>query len=162
MEIHFPHRVSRSLPLSSLLLILSILILLAEEAEEKLRSLGSSWEWLENGDLKTITAVLPAIRIDSGENRTNEKTFYNSMVAAYTGWNDDRNTGKHAVQLADGTYCDETAMETATLLMDEISAKIQWQENDFILIDNRTVMHSRKPYEGKRRILAALARDPLR
>lgn len=133
-----------------------------EEAEEKLRNLGSSWEWLDNGDLKTITAVLPAIRIDSGSNRTNQKTFYNSMVAAYTGWNDSRNNGKYAVQLADGSYCNEEIMETATQVMDEISAKIRWEANDFILIDNRTVMHSRKPYEGKRRILAALARDPSR
>lgn len=82
------------------------------------------------------------------------------MVAAYTGWNDSRNNGKFAVQLGDGTYCDEEAMNTATELMDEISANIKWQANDFILIDNRTVMHSRKPYEGKRRILASLVRDP--
>lgn len=84
------------------------------------------------------------------------------MVAAYTGWNDSRNQGKYAVQLADGSYCDEEAMEAATVMMEEISAKIRWEANDFILIDNRTVMHSRKPYEGKRRILAALARDSTR
>lgn len=144
------------------LLCHSYLIFILEEAEEKLRALGSTWEWLENGDLKTVTAVLPAIRIDSGENRTNQKTFYNSMVAAYTGWNDSRNQGKYAVQLADGSYCDEEAMEAATVMMEEISAKIRWEANDFILIDNRTVMHSRKPYEGKRRILAALARDSTR
>jgi hypothetical protein len=149
-----------SLPFPFLLIILFYLLL--EEAEEKLRALGSTWEWLENGDLKTITAVLPAIRIDSGENRTNQKTFYNSMVAAYTGWNDSRNEGKYAVQLADGSYCDEEAMNAATVMMEEISAKIRWEANDFLLIDNRTVMHSRKPYEGKRRILAALARDPSR
>lgn len=133
-----------------------------EEAEKKLEALGSTWEWLENGDLKTITATLPAIRVDSGENRTNEKTFFNSMVAAYTGWNDSRNNGKFAIQLGDGTYCDEEAMNAAVEIMDEISANIKWEQHDFMLIDNRTVMHSRKPFEGSRRILASIARDPSR
>lgn len=133
-----------------------------DEAEKKLLALGSSWEWLENGDLKTITSVLPAIRIDSGEQRSNDKTFYNSMVAAYMGWNDTRNEGKYAVQLGNGEYCNEEAMIAASEIMDEISANIRWESNDFMLIDNRTVMHARKPYEGKRRILASLARDVAR
>jgi len=56
-----------------------------------LKSLGSDFEWLppsesgETGLLKTITAVMPAIRVDAGENRSNRKTFFNSLVAAYTG-----------------------------------------------------------------------------
>jgi alpha-ketoglutarate-dependent taurine dioxygenase len=33
---------------------------------------------------------------------------------------------------------------------------------DFILIDNRTVMHSRQPFEGPRRVLASIVYDPLR
>lgn len=27
--------------------------------------LGTTWEWLANGDLKTVTAVVPAIRLDA-------------------------------------------------------------------------------------------------
>ena len=56
-----------------------------EEAENELTKLGSTFEWLENGDLKTVTSVLPAVRVDAGPRRSNEKTFFNSMVAAYTG-----------------------------------------------------------------------------
>ena len=56
-----------------------------EEAESKLKELGSRFEWLESGDLKTVTSVLPAVRVDAGPRRSNEKTFFNSMVAAYTG-----------------------------------------------------------------------------
>jgi hypothetical protein len=56
-----------------------------EEAETKLAQLGSTFEWLDNGDLKTITSVLPAVRLDAGPRRSQEKTFFNSMVAAYTG-----------------------------------------------------------------------------
>lgn len=31
-----------------------------------------------------------------------------------------------------------------------------------MLIDNRTVMHARRPFDGPRRILAGLARDAAR
>ena len=35
----------------------------------------------------------------------------------------------------------------------------KWEKGDVILIDNRTVMHSRRPFEGKRKILASLIMD---
>lgn len=134
-----------------------------EEAEEKLQSLGSTWEWLPNGDLKTITATLPAIRVDEGENRTQEKTFFNSVVAAFLGWNDTRNKGETAVMLGDvDEYCDSSGLQTAAAIMDEIAVAIPWQQGDVLLLDNRTTMHSRKPFEPPRRILASLARDPQR
>jgi hypothetical protein len=34
-----------------------------DEAEAKLQELGSSWEWLPDGNLKTITATLPAVKV---------------------------------------------------------------------------------------------------
>jgi hypothetical protein len=57
-----------------------------EGAEEKLKELGSTWEWLSDGSLKTITKALPAIRQDDGPGRTQTRNFFNSMVAAYTGY----------------------------------------------------------------------------
>ena len=133
------------------------------EAEQRLHSLGSTFEWLPNGDLKTITTSLPAIRTDSGENRTNEKTFFNSVVAAYLGWNDSRNNGKTAVMLGDvDDYCDSAGLDAAALIMDNIAVSIPWQQGDVMLLDNRTVMHSRKPFQPPRRILASLVRDPAR
>lgn len=53
--------------------------------EISLKNSGSTFQWLENGVLKTVTKVLPAIRIDSGIKRSNTKNFFNSVVAAYTG-----------------------------------------------------------------------------
>lgn len=32
-----------------------------------------------------LSAVLPAVIVDAGERRSNEKIFFNSLVAAYTG-----------------------------------------------------------------------------
>jgi hypothetical protein len=191
-------------------------------AEAGLRALGSTWEWLDNssadgvsaseasagictgtgastGVLKTVTATVPAIRVDdqpAGARRSLRKTFFNSVVAAYTGWNDSRNDGTKAVLLgcrSTGTgskegggdgggggggggggdgggglepesarYLDPAAMEAATRLMQEKCVAFPWQAGDVLILDNRTTMHSRRPYEGPRRILAALARDPMR
>lgn len=36
---------------------------------------------------------------------------------------------------------------------------LKWAKGDVILIDNRTVMHSRRPFDGKRKILASLVLD---
>jgi hypothetical protein len=133
-----------------------------EQAEEALRKLGSTWEWLDNGNLKTITAIVPAVKSDEGPNRSNTKTFFNSLVAAYTGWNDSRNDGRKAVITSDGEYLNPQLMEDAERIMNEISVAIPWQKGDIMLVDNRTAMHSRKPFEGPRRILAGLARDSSR
>jgi hypothetical protein len=84
------------------------------------------------------------------------------MVAAYTGWNDSRNNGKYAVRLGNGSPIEEDFMNAAVKIMDEICIAFKWQQGDLILIDNRTVMHSRRPFEGYRRILAGLVRDPSR
>lgn len=155
-------------------------------AEAALRDLGSTWEWNSDGDtLKTITKQLPAIRYDA---KTGTKNFFNSIVAAhtgkrlaaipvlfklcfskcaslfcfcFTGWNDTRNVGKQAV-LVNGKVCDNQAIEDAVKIMDEIACVFRWETGDVLLVDNNTVMHSRRPFVGPRRILASLVRDPER
>ncbi len=102
------------------------------------------------------------MRYDSGPNRSNRKTFFNSIIAAYTGWNDTRNDGTKAVITSDGSYLNADMMEGTDKLMTEICVAFPWQKGDILLLDNRTTMHSRRPFEGERRILAALARDEKR
>lgn len=172
-------------------------------AEAALLQLGSTWEWQADGSLKTVTATVPAIRTDDqplGANRSGEKTFFNSVVAAYTGWNDTRNDGTKAVLLGrekkreqrqehtgEGEerdpesdlileepgqqqqqllqhqrHLDRTAIAAAARVMEEVCVAFPWRAGDILLLDNRTVMHARRPFEGPRRILASLARDPLR
>lgn len=133
-----------------------------EGAEAALLKLGSEWEWLPNGDLKTITATIPGIRYDEGIHRTNEATFFNSIVAAFAGWNDSRNNGETSVLFGDGSYCDPKIMEFTLNKMYEISVAFQWKKGDVLLLDNRTTMHARKPFTGPRRILASIAKDPTR
>ena len=61
-------------------------MVLIESAEKALRELGSTWEWLADGCCRTVTTAVPAVRLDNlGSKRSMRKTFFNSMVAAYTG-----------------------------------------------------------------------------
>eukprot|EP01035_Chromulina_nebulosa_P021995 gene21995-28472_t len=133
-----------------------------EGAEKALQSLGSSWEWLEDGSLKTITAIIPGIKYDQGDNRSNEKTFFNSIVAAYAGWNDKRNIGEKAVIFGDDSECDPVVMAEALNIMNDSCVAFKWKHGDILLLDNRTTMHARRPFTGSRRVLASIVRDPKR
>lgn len=66
------------------------------------------------------------------------------------------------MRLADGRALDESFMADAVKVMNDVAVAMPWVKGDLLLVDNRTVMHSRRPFEGPRRILASLARDFLR
>ena len=127
-----------------------------EEAEAKMQNAGTTWEWLDNGNLRTETATLPAIRT---EPRTGQKTFFNSMVAAYTGWVDARNDPSRAVVCGDGSPMNREAILATAQAMDEECVNINWRQGDMVWIDNSLVLHARRPFEGERRVLASIAKS---
>merc|ERR1719183_577274 len=129
-----------------------------EEAEEKMRAAGTTWTWREDGELYTQTAAIPAIRTDS---RTDKKLFFNSLVAAFMGWQDVRNDRFTSVHLGDGSPVDREALEDMAAWMSEAAVAFQWKKGDVLIIDNRVALHSRKSYTPPRRILAAIGRNPL-
>lgn len=124
------------------------------EAENKMTEMGMDWEWLENGDLKTITKPLPAVRKDP---QTGKKTFFNSMVAAYMGWQDKRNDRKKAVVMPDGSYMDDAVMTALENIMEEKAVAFEWEKGDMLWVNNNLVLHSRYPFKGERLILASIA-----
>jgi len=128
------------------------------EAEEVMRSHGTSYEWLPNGDCKTTTAALPALRIDE---RTGKTVFFNSMVAAYTGWYDSRNSGKKALVLGDGSPVDEAALDATAAFMMEKRVVFRWHAGDVLIIDNGLAMHSRETFVPPRRVLASVRGPPV-
>ncbi len=65
-----------------------------EEAEAKQTKQGGTFEWQADSVMKIVSAGLPAVRTDD---RTGKKTFFNSVIAAYTGWKDSRNVPEKAV-----------------------------------------------------------------
>jgi len=129
-----------------------------EEAEEAMRHQGTSYEWLPNGDCRTTTAALPALRTDP---RTGRRVFFNSMVAAFTGWYDARNVGEKAIVLGDGSPVNAAALRAVAKFMDERRVAFRWRKGDVLLLDNTIAMHARETFVPPRRVLASLRGPPL-
>jgi len=127
-----------------------------EQAEAAATKQGITWEWTEEGFLKTTTAVLPAVREDT---RTGKQTWFNSVIAAYLGWEDSRNDRRRAVSFANGDYMPEEAMKTLEETMEELAVDFTWEKGDVCMIDNRQALHGRRSFDPPRRILAALCKE---
>lgn len=123
-----------------------------DAAEARLAALGYDWQWQDDGSLRAVTPVLPAIR-DLGEGR---ESFFNQLIAAFRGWSDTRNTASRSITFGDGEPITQDHMAEAIVLSEELVYDHQWQAGDVVLVDNFAVMHGRRPFAGKRRVLASL------
>jgi len=123
-----------------------------EAAQKRLRNLGYTWEWREDGSLRVTTAALPAVR-DVGGGR---KAFFNQLIAAFRGWSDSRNSADKSITFGGGDPITSQDMAPAIEAAEELTALCAWQPGDVALVDNFTVMHGRRSFEGKRRVLASL------
>ncbi len=125
------------------------------EAEAKLAELGYSWEWIDDGSLKAVTPILPAVRtLDNGI-----QVFYNQLVAAYMGWKGVRENPARAITYGDGSHIPASGLELVVELSKRFTFDLAWQDGDMALIDNKMAMHGRRPFTGdrKRQVLVALA-----
>lgn len=116
--------------------------------------LGMKLEWLEDG-VKSIMGPIPAVKYDSTRQR---KIWFNSMVAAYTGWKDARNDPLKAVTFGDGNPLPADVIYDCLKILEEESVAIPWQKGDVLLLDNLAVLHSRKSFSLPRRVLASLCK----
>lgn len=73
------------------------------EAEKKCTDLDMSFEWLGDNMRTMNKTPIPPVQVDA---RTNKKVWFNSIVAAYTQWNDARNKGETAVAYGTGEFFD--------------------------------------------------------
>lgn len=112
-------------------------------------------EWMEDGGVKTIMGPIPAIKFDKSRHR---KIWFNSMVAAYTGWKDARNDPVKAVTFGDGSPLPADIIYDCLKVLEEECVAIPWKKGDVLLIDNLAVLHSRRPFDPPRRILASLCK----
>jgi hypothetical protein len=121
-------------------------------AEARLHALGYSWQWQDGGNLRATTPVLPAVRqLPDGR-----RTFFNQLIAAFSGWKDARNDPAKAITLGDDTPLDRAAVSTAVQLGEELSFDVPWQRGDVALVDNLVTMHGRRTFSGTRKVLASL------
>lgn len=126
-----------------------------EEAEKRAAKLGMKLEWLADGNVKTVSGPIPAIKEDK---RRGKKVWFNSMVAAYTGWQDARNDRRKAVTFGDGTPLPEDAVLGCLEILEEESVAVPWQAGDVYILDNIAVQHARKTFTAPRRVLASLSK----
>ncbi|MEM8695453.1 MAG: TauD/TfdA family dioxygenase [Pseudomonadota bacterium] len=123
-----------------------------DEAETRLQALGYDWEWRDDNSLRATTPVLDAVRtLPDGR-----RTFFNQLIAAFRGWSDSRNDPSKSIAFGDGTPIAGDQMADAIALSDELTYDLAWQAGDVALVDNFLVMHGRRPFTGKRRVLASL------
>jgi alpha-ketoglutarate-dependent taurine dioxygenase len=122
------------------------------EAEERMSALGYSWEWRGGGSLHTISPPLPAV-IETASGR---RSFFNQLVAA-SAWDaaaaDD---AQPPVTFGDDTPIAAADAALAAELAEECAFDLLWQRGDVALVDNLSVMHGRRSFEGRRRLLVSL------
>ena len=124
----------------------------AQQAKQRLRELGYSWEWLADGCLRATTPVLPAVRTTAD----GRKVFFNQLIAAFKGWKDVRNDPSKAITHGDGTPLDAEAVHAAATLAEELTFDVPWQAGDVVLVDNSITMHGRRSFTGQRKVWASL------
>ncbi|PON54358.1 TauD/TfdA-like domain containing protein [Parasponia andersonii] len=123
-------------------------------AEQRATKLGMKLKWLEDG-VKTVMGPIPAIKYDKARQR---KIWFNSMVAAYTGWEDARNDPLKAVTFGDGKPLPADVIYDCLRILEEESVAIPWQKGDVLMLDNLAVLHSRRSFIPPRRVLASLTK----
>ena len=95
------------------------------------------------------TPVLPAVLETNGQ-----KTFFNQLIAAFHGWKDSRNDPTKSITFGNGTPIDPVHIEKTSKLAEKFTYDLDWQSGELCIIDNRISMHGRKPFTGKRSVLA--------
>ncbi len=123
-------------------------------AEEKLKELGYSWQWLDDGSLKAQTSALPAIRTLKDD----RKVFFNQIIAAYKGWQGVNEDPSVALCFGDNTFFTKAYLDKVVSISESASYDINWENGDVALVDNNLAMHGRRPYSGntKRKVLVVL------
>ncbi|KAK7401470.1 hypothetical protein VNO78_12981 [Psophocarpus tetragonolobus] len=124
-------------------------------AEQRAAGLGMKLEWLEDGGVKTVMGPIPGVKYDESRQR---KIWFNSMVAAYTGWEDQRNDPVKAVTFGHAQPLPPHIVYDCLRIMEEDSVAFPWQKGDILFIDNWAVLHSRASFHPPRTILASLVK----
>lgn len=119
------------------------------DAERVMAMNRMSWKWSEEG-LWTQSPPLPAFRHHP---KSGECAFYNSLLAAYTGWNDARNTGSTSILFAKNERpIPVDFVEDVQRVAWEGRYECSWEQGDVLVVDNAITMHARNPFAGNRTI----------
>ncbi|KAK9054727.1 hypothetical protein SSX86_025806 [Deinandra increscens subsp. villosa] len=125
-------------------------------AQERAAKLGAKLEWTENG-ARLITNPLPAVRFDEESGR---KTWFNNLQANGAPSSEKTSTQNTSLmELGNGDPVHDDVVEDLLKILEEECVAIPWKKGDFLLINNLTVLHGRRPLiTPPRRILASVCK----
>ncbi len=133
-------------------------------AEARMAALGYTWAWAAGGVLLATSPVLPAVLETRGPRGPRTRVFFNQIIAQVLGNAADfqRLGGEGAViEFGDGSPLPLEPVRWAHARAEALAADLQWERGDVALLDNKLVMHARRPWEGDagaRRVLASLVK----
>jgi hypothetical protein len=136
--------------------------------EERCRQIGLAPRWLASGRL-LAESIVPAVQLHP---ETREALWFNSAhLFRYNpralGWlrfglsrlvflrPETRSQDAH---FADGGTIDLATLDRIQDVLEAHTVPVRWERGDALWIDNFLCMHGRRPFHGRRRLLAALAR----
>ncbi len=125
------------------------------EAERKLASMGYAYTWQANDELETLSPVLPGI-VDL---TNGGQSFYHQLIAAYRGWPGVRENPSSGVMFGDKTEIPMGLLESLCGMAEDYTTDLRWADGEIAIVNNRMIMHGRRPYSGsrKRRLLVSMA-----
>jgi alpha-ketoglutarate-dependent taurine dioxygenase len=140
----------------------------AAAAERYFREAGIEFEWLGGERLRTKQAR-PAV---ARHPRTGEAVWFNHIAFWHVSSLDARlremllaEFGEEGLPYntyyGDGSPIEESVIEELREAYRQETVSFPWRQGDALMLDNMLTAHGRAPFEGRRRVLAAMG-EPLR
>jgi hypothetical protein len=147
-----------------------------DEVERIARKRGWTTTWLSDGSVQLWQEILPGFKTHprTGERVWFNQTHFHAPECTLRWAQRDRRLGQVAqIKQAMAEYPEmldhvfhgdgsRVSAEDAEHIWDVIvhsEIPMPWRAGDILLLDNILAMHGRRPFRGKRRVLAGLIRD---
>jgi hypothetical protein len=126
-----------------------------DEVEKKLTAMGYEYSWQNNGGLETLSPLLPGVV----ELTNGGQSFYHQLIAAYRGWPGVRENPASGVMFGDKTEIPVGLLESLSSMAEDYTTDLHWADGEIAMLNNRMIMHGRRPYSGNRRrqVLVSMA-----
>lgn len=126
-----------------------------DEAEQKLALMGYTFTWQSNDHLETLSPALPGV-VDLSNGG---QSFYHQLIAAYRGWPGVRENPTSGVMFGDRTEIPVRLLESLSAMAEDYTTDLQWVDGEIAIVNNKMIMHGRRPYSGarKRQLLVSMA-----
>jgi alpha-ketoglutarate-dependent taurine dioxygenase len=133
------------------------------EVEARCRAENVTWEWRDDGGLRTRTRAHAVIQHPV----TDEPSFCNQVMLHHTACLDARTRTALLAVLEPGDLPRNVCFGDGAPITDDMigevlrvtvrtAARFTWRRGDVLMLDNLSTAHARSPFEGDRQILVAV------